>query len=127
MGALFSDIVPVPNVREKNHAAEKPTAIYAELLKRSCLPCDQVLDPCCGSGTIFAAAKEQGVIATGIELNEETYGLALARLHNESTPSAGGAPAPAAAKPETEQTSMPGRVAARSRPAVSSKGSLLHL
>lgn len=123
-GALYSDIVPVPNVREKNHAAEKPTAIYAELLKRSCLPCDRVLDPCCGSGTIFAAAKEQGVIAMGIELNEETYGLALARLHNESTPGTEAAPA---AKPEAEQTSMPGSVAARCRPTVALKGPLLHM
>ncbi len=55
---VTSDVIRVPNVRDKGHAAEKPTELYVQLLKRSCLPRDRVLDPCCGSGTILQAAEE---------------------------------------------------------------------
>ncbi len=72
----------LPNVRDKGHAAEKPTGLYVELLKRSCLPRDRVLDPCCGSGTIFQAARETYTTATGIECDEKTYGLALTKLQD---------------------------------------------
>ncbi len=51
-----------------------------QLLKRSCLPRDRVLDPCCGSGTIFQAARETHTTATGIEWDERAYGLALTKL-----------------------------------------------
>jgi len=60
-----SDVIRVPNVRDKSHAAEKPAALYVELLKRSCLPRDRVLDPCCGSGTIFDAARETYTVKSG--------------------------------------------------------------
>jgi tRNA1(Val) A37 N6-methylase TrmN6 len=39
-----------------------------------------VLDPCCGSGTIFQAARETLTTATGIECDERAYGLALTKL-----------------------------------------------
>ena len=77
---VTSDVIRVPNVRDKGHAAEKPTELYVELLKRSCLPRDRVLDPCCGSGTIFQAARETYTTATGIECDEKAHGLALTKL-----------------------------------------------
>lgn len=51
------------------HGAAKPIELYELLLRMSALPGDRVLDPTCGSGTIFRAAHKLGMIATGIELD----------------------------------------------------------
>jgi DNA modification methylase len=63
------DVIAIPPVSDKVHAAEKPVEIYLDLLSRSCLPGDRILDPFCGSGVVFSAANKAKVIATGIELN----------------------------------------------------------
>lgn len=71
------DVIDIPSLRNRDHAAQKPVELYAELMRRSCLPEERVLDPCCGSGTIFRAAHLEGLIATGIEKSEEYYLMAL--------------------------------------------------
>ena len=63
------------------HAAAKPVEVITNLLRRSCIPGDHVLDPCCGSGTIFDAAKHLSLYATGMEADEQHYNTALRRLH----------------------------------------------
>lgn len=65
------------------HAAAKPVAVYDNLLRRSCVPGDRVLDPCCGSGTIFPAANRRRVVATGIELSPTHGALAGSRINGE--------------------------------------------
>ena len=80
-GAAHKDVIECSPSQHKLHAAEKPFQLYAELLKRSCLPGDKVLDPCCGSGAIFSAAISAGVIATGIEINSEYLDHARIRMH----------------------------------------------
>ena len=62
------------------HAAQKPVALYEELLRRSCFPGDAVFDPFCGSGPILAAAQALRCIATAIELDTSAYGVAVTRL-----------------------------------------------
>lgn len=62
------------------HAAQKPVALYADLLSRSVLPGQSVLDPFMGSGPIFAAANSLKVLATGVELDQASYGIAVKRL-----------------------------------------------
>lgn len=79
--SICSRFLQSSGVRDKGHAAEKPTELYVQLLKRSCLPRDLILDPCCGSGTIFQAVRETYTTATGIECDEKAYGLALIKLH----------------------------------------------
>ncbi len=54
----------------KSHPAQKPDSLYEYLLSLSCAPGDRVIDPCCGSGTIFRAAHELNLFATGIEMDE---------------------------------------------------------
>lgn len=71
LASLHSDIFEVPNVREKTYAAQKPVELYEQIIRLSCAPSESVLDPCCGAGTIFAAAKRANVIATGVELDSE--------------------------------------------------------
>ena len=81
-GAVKKDILLAPPVHDRVHAAQKPTILYNELLRRSCLFGDKVLDPCCGSGTIFTSAHETQMIATGIELSKEYHAHASAALAN---------------------------------------------
>lgn len=76
----FLDTIPIPNIKHKLHAAQKPTELYVDLLRRSTRPGDTVLDPTCGSGTIFLAADALHLQATGIELDETAYNLALQRM-----------------------------------------------
>ena len=74
------DVITINGVGAARHAAEKPVDLYADLLSRSVRPGDLVLDPFTGSGPIFPAANRLSVTATGINLNEEDYNLALSRL-----------------------------------------------
>lgn len=64
------------------HGAQKPVALYTDLLKRSVRPGDTVLDPFAGSGTIFPAAHQLKVKAVGLELNPEYYAICLKRLQS---------------------------------------------
>lgn len=68
---IHSDVIPASfGSTERTHAAQKPVELYRILLDLSCLPGDHVLDPTCGSGTIFRAADALKLTATGIEQNE---------------------------------------------------------
>ncbi len=73
--------VIVANPRAELHAAEKPVEVITNLLQRSCMPGDRVLDPCAGSGTIFEAATALTLTAIGIEMVEKHYNTALVRLN----------------------------------------------
>ena len=75
------DILRVTPDKDRVVAAQKPALLYSKLIKLSCTPGDNVIDLCCGSGTIFRAAAQTGVIATGIERDPETAKLTeIARL-----------------------------------------------
>jgi DNA modification methylase/ParB-like chromosome segregation protein Spo0J len=78
---LYPDVIDCPAVMVKKHAAEKPVDVYVDLLRRSAIPGDRVLDPFCGSGPIFPAAQRLGLIATGIDNNEEAIALSRERLN----------------------------------------------
>ena len=78
---LANDVINIPAERDKEHAAEKPVGLYAYLMSLSCNPGDTVLDPCCGSGTIFVAAHERNCAATGIEIDEKYHATAQMKLH----------------------------------------------
>lgn len=77
---IAGDVLTFPPDSNLGHAAQKPVALFAELLARSAKPGDSVIDPFCGTGTIFPAAHGLKVAATGIELDQANYGIALKRL-----------------------------------------------
>lgn len=77
---LYSDVITVPSDANLNHHAQKPVALYVDLLRRSVSPGDTVLDPFMGSGTIIPAAHELQCRATGIELDPAAYGISAGRL-----------------------------------------------
>lgn len=69
-----------PSVRGLVHGAQKPVALYQDLLERSASPGDSILDPFAGSGTIFPAANRLKLRATGIELSDEYAACCTLRL-----------------------------------------------
>ncbi len=78
--AMYPDVIDVPHDKTVQYGAHKPPGLYSNLLKRTCLPGDKVLDPCCGTGPVFLAAEEHKVIATGMEISEEGFGYSIARI-----------------------------------------------
>lgn len=80
LSAVHADIFTHPHDTDKVHAAQKPVALLKELMSLSFFPGEEVLDPCCGSGSIFLAAKSLSLKATGIELSEASYNLAKQRI-----------------------------------------------
>jgi DNA modification methylase len=77
---IYPDVIPCQADPNMTHGAQKPVALYANLLKRSVKPGDLVLDPFSGSGTVFPAAHSLQCIATGIEQEANYYGMCLKRL-----------------------------------------------
>jgi DNA modification methylase len=81
---IYPDVITTFADPNTSHGAQKPVALYSDLLKRSCRPGDRVLDSFAGSGTIFPAAHAAKVLATGIEMNQQYYGICLQRLQGLS-------------------------------------------
>jgi site-specific DNA-methyltransferase (adenine-specific) len=77
---LAPDVVTYASDTNLGWAAQKPVALYQDFLSRSCRAGDSVLDPFAGSGTIFPAAHNLRVRATGIEIDPAAYGIAVKRL-----------------------------------------------
>lgn len=77
---MAADLVAFPPDTNLGHAAQKPVALFSDLLKRSVRPGDTVLDPFMGSGTIFPAAHELKCAATGVEMDTASYGIAVKRI-----------------------------------------------
>ncbi len=78
--ASKTDFIVCRGDENLGHGAQKPVSVYKDLLERSARPGDQVIDLCCGSGTIFTAAHELKLIATGIELVPQNAAIAAKRL-----------------------------------------------
>ena len=79
------DVISVSELPRPDFGAQKPHELYRNLLARSVVPGDHVLDPFAGAGPIIPAANDCDVSATAIELNEEKYNYICARL-DERTP-----------------------------------------
>jgi ParB/RepB/Spo0J family partition protein len=74
------DVISISAVRGLQHGAQKPVALYCDLLARSAAPGDKVLDAFAGSGTIFPAANRCKVVATGIELEPANVNICKTRM-----------------------------------------------
>lgn len=82
---IYPDVITTYADPNTTHGAQKPVALYVDLLKRSVRPGDKVLDSFAGSGTIFPAAHSLKVAATGLEMNQQYYGIGLARMQGLTT------------------------------------------
>lgn len=63
---------------KRRHPHEKPVGVFLELLAKA--PAGLVIDPCCGSGPVLAAAQALGRPAIGIEIEARWARAALLRL-----------------------------------------------
>lgn len=77
---IYPDVVSYNPDENLGHMAQKPVALYADLLKRSTTPGDVVCDPFCGTGPIFPAAHGLKCRAVGVERDPSAYGIALTRI-----------------------------------------------
>ena len=77
---IYPDLVTYPADENLGHHAQKPVALYIDLLRRSVAAGDKVLDPFAGSGPILPAANELKLRATAIERDPAAYGICIRRL-----------------------------------------------
>ena len=77
---IASDVITISSDENLGHAAQKPVGLFLDLLRRSVLPGNTILDPFCGTGPIFPAAHELKCMATGFELDSASYGIAVKRI-----------------------------------------------
>ena len=77
---LKGDVLVYPSDPNLGHKAQKPVPLLCDLLARSTRPGDSVLDPFCGSGSIFPACHQHRLRATGIEQDPVSAGTAARRI-----------------------------------------------
>lgn len=75
---VFSDVLFHPLETKRDHGAQKPVSLYAELIEISCVPNDVIGDFCAGSGTIFEAGHKTSCRVIASE--EETKSIELCKL-----------------------------------------------
>lgn len=76
------DVISTTQDAATTHGAQKPVALYVDLLSRSIRPGDKVADFFSGSGTIFEAAHQMKCEAYGFEMNPEYFAMGLKRMQN---------------------------------------------
>jgi DNA modification methylase len=77
---IASDVIITGADEQMSHGAQKPVALYEDLLRRSVKAGDLVLDTFGGSGTLLPAAHGLLCQAVVVEKNPTYYGLCLQRL-----------------------------------------------
>lgn len=77
---VMPDVLTFSSDENLNHQAQKPVALFQDLLVRSVRPGDSVLDCFGGTGPILTAAHQLKCRATYIERDQAAYGIALERL-----------------------------------------------
>ncbi len=77
---MYPDVLEDRHDKTIQYGAHKPAELYSNLIQRTCLSGDKIIDPCCGTGPIFVAAEEHRVVATGIEIGQEAFGFCVARI-----------------------------------------------
>lgn len=77
---IYPDMISCQADDNLGHGAQKPVALYQNLLQRSVRPGDQVLDCFGGTGTILVAAHELKCKATYIEKDPASYAIAVKRM-----------------------------------------------
>jgi DNA modification methylase len=83
---VSSDVITISPDSAILHGAQKPVALYVDLIERSCLAGDKILDPFGGSGTVLSAASTTRTVATMFELEKQNFDIAVARLDDPLKP-----------------------------------------
>lgn len=84
--AIYPDVIQTEGDPQLGHGAQKPVALFENLLKRSTVPGNWVLDTFAGTGPIIPAAHNQRCFVTAIEHDAASYGMCIERLHKIGAP-----------------------------------------
>lgn len=81
-GSCLSSVFSCQSVHHTKmiHPTEKPPELIKMILSHSTYENSAILDPFCGSGVVCDVAKQMGRTFLGIEINDEYYSKACARL-----------------------------------------------
>lgn len=79
---IYPDVITVSGDDNLGHGAQKPVALYQNLLQRSVKPGDEILDTFAGTGTIIPACHTYQCKATAIEMDQGSYGICLKRVES---------------------------------------------
>lgn len=82
---IASDVIVTEADEQLSHGAQKPVALYDDLLRRSVKPGNAVLDSFGGTGTLLPAAHALKCYATVLEQNPTYYGICLERVASLDT------------------------------------------
>jgi DNA modification methylase len=96
--------------RVNTHPTVKPTALMAHLIRLVTPPGGTVLEPFAGSGSTLVAADREKVRIIGIERDEESCEIIVARLNAEPDPDVPEAPRPKATR-KPKVPPVPGQTA----------------
>lgn len=77
---IYPDLVSYPADENLGHPAQKPVALFIDLLRRSVAPGDRILDPFAGSGAILPAGHALQVKVTALEIDAAAYAIGVERL-----------------------------------------------
>lgn len=77
---IYPDVIESAADDNMTHGAQKPVAVYQNLLQRSVRPGDKVADWFGGSGTLIPAAHAFKCEAVVTEMNPEYFGMCLKRV-----------------------------------------------
>jgi hypothetical protein len=78
--SIYSDVISTQAEGGFLLGAQKPVALFVDLLKRSVRPGDTVLDSFAGTGTTVEAAHQMKCTATVLEMSADHYGMCLKRV-----------------------------------------------
>lgn len=76
---IYPDVIPCNGDDNMGHGAQKPVALFQNLLQRSVKPGDKVLDSFAGSGPLLEAAAACQCFSVLIEAVPAYYGMCLKR------------------------------------------------
>lgn len=79
---LAGDVLTHKPDENLGHSAQKPVALYQDLLSRSAVPGSRVLDPFAGTGPVIPAAHALKCLATAVEMDAASYGIIATRTKN---------------------------------------------
>jgi len=82
---IASDVIVTEADEQLSHGAQKPVALYDDLLRRSVKPGNAVLDSFGGTGTLLPAAHALKCYATVLEQSPTYYGICLERAASLDT------------------------------------------
>ena len=82
---IYPDVIPTQADKQEAHGAQKPVDLFKNLLQRSVLPGDVVLDCFAGTGPIIPACHSFKCKAIAIEQSKESFAKCVQRVKELET------------------------------------------